>query len=129
MAVVVSIHVPTRGTTKGRFWYLQPVLCFNPRSHEGNDNDIDAFRKSPDVSIHVPTRGTTSLYCVGWKSFLFQSTFPRGERRFTNMTNSKEPKVSIHVPTRGTTLRRKNSWTMSMFQSTFPRGERLYPTS
>ena len=58
--LLVSIHVPTRGTTV--LWPASPaaLTCFNPRSHEGND--------------------ITSATALVW-ILLFQSTFPRGERQ------------------------------------------------
>ena len=34
--VVISIHVPTRGTTQAARWGLS-VMYFNPRAHEGHD--------------------------------------------------------------------------------------------
>ena len=34
---MVSIHVPTRGTTHFRICTCRFGICFNPRSHEGND--------------------------------------------------------------------------------------------
>ena len=78
----VSIHVPTRGTTKedaagavndavfqSTFPRGERLLCttlfaskksFNPRSHEGNDEIPPPTRGNATfVSIHVPTRGTT----------------------------------------------------------------------
>ena len=62
----------------------ESAVCFNPRSHEGNDGRYDLKNFSKHVSIHVPTRGTTK---IDIKEFLdklgFQSTFPRGERRVT----------------------------------------------
>ena len=81
------------------------IICFNPRSREGNDCQCCDF--TPErryVSIHVPARGTTEKtgnYHIQSSSFnprsregndqqgriipehlhRFQSTFPRGERR------------------------------------------------
>ena len=120
----VSIHVPTRGTTFIFYFYYGILLfqstfprgerrqpadrsaeCrgFNPRSHEGNDEDpIPAKANMEYVSIHVPTRGTTdAVPSLG---------------RFR--------RVSIHVPTRGTTPSNMTSVSYGRFQSTFPRGER-----
>ena len=101
---VVSIHVPTRGTTdtvsnavitvkfqstfprgERRLSERLPALypyCFNPRSHEGNDNGVQLIQQG---------------------LILFQSTFPRGERRPLWACRSCCSSVSIHVPTRGTT--------------------------
>ena len=79
--------------------------CFNPRSHEGNDGVSEAdhsFLYSVSihvptrgttlffdfeftwyaVSIHVPTRGTTTCNAPNVGYSQFQSTFPRGERRW-----------------------------------------------
>ena len=55
----VSIHVPTRGTTRMNITELWSIW----------------------VSIHVPTRGTTLLACELLRYHTFQSTFPRGERQ------------------------------------------------
>ena len=55
----ISIHVPSWGTT----------FCRNRRY------------KKLYISIHVPSWGTTALGVTTVTTFLFQSTFPRGERR------------------------------------------------
>ena len=81
-SVCISIHVPTRGTTQ-----LFPFV-------------IVWFA----ISIHVPTRGTTQLCLKMQSQGVFQSTFPRGERLF-----------QLHIPC-----------LVRAFQSTFPRGERLF---
>ena len=54
------------------------------------------------ISIHVPTWGTTLSISTNLFALIFQSTFPRGERR--------GPYLIFLSPCR--------------FQSTFPRGER-----
>ncbi len=57
--------------------------CFNPRAHEGHDTSLSiAGNARVKVSIHVPTRGTT--YCGVFldMGLGFQSTCPRGARRF-----------------------------------------------
>ena len=56
----VSIHVPAKGTTKWRLKHWKSRYRFNPRSREGNDL--------------IPSDGVDRLN-------LFQSTFPRRERR------------------------------------------------
>ena len=102
--IYVSIHVPTRGTTEWEATLEHPI----------------------DVSIHVPTRGTTIRgiqRCGNHKRF--QSTFPRGERLdvFHQFRIARD--VSIHVPTRGTTAKPVENIVYELtFQSTFPRGER-----
>ena len=125
LAIKVSIHVPTRGTTKKDDAESEEAWGFNPRSHEGNDVRLHTVCDRVIVSIHVPTRGTT---------YFIASPVSATE-------------VSIHVPTRGTTLRvisigltvacfnprshegndgdrKPVSRRRKMFQSTFPRGER-----
>ena len=99
----VSIHVPTRGTTWSRNDDQLRISGFNPRSHEGNDKSVMTWLRV---------------------SFLFQSTFPRGERQVCDDLGASQYSVSIHVPTRGTTLPTEEELAEAEFQSTFPRGER-----
>ena len=124
MLVMVSIHVPARGTTKQIALY--PVLL--------------------QVSIHVPARGTTVIIVFPRFNQLFQSTFPQGERllhvplptlqaRFNPRSRKGNDvpalcyatcvvNVSIHVPARGTTKIIIKIYADIRFQSTFPQGER-----
>ena len=61
-------------------------------------------------------------------SSIFQSTFPRGERRCACRFIDFRHLISIHVPTWGTTSAPKVAFSgPPLFQSTFPRGERLSP--
>ena len=109
-----------------RLTFSLACLCFNPRSHKGNDEELSSsfLRRSSfqstfpqgerqtklmsglsenDVSIHVPTRGTT----------IQETGDPDGLQ------------VSIHVPTRGTTIPCAFFFVLGItFQSTFPQGER-----
>ena len=56
----ISIHVPTRGTTKPAVFAVPSRHYFNPRSHKGNDLFQSPFSHTVLlISIHVPTRGTT----------------------------------------------------------------------
>ena len=101
--------------------------------------------KKGGVSIHVPARGATVLYLCEVEDYLFQSTFPHGERPQLSYRifalRSFNPRsrtgndcilleqilnsdVSIHVPARGTTLDITDNTSSSGFQSTFPHGER-----
>ena len=103
----VSIHVPARGTTR-----LEPAagekrLSFNPRSRKGNDEVRLRSFSVHSVSIHVPARGTTYFFQLTASQFLFQSTFPQGERLCGEF----------------------NRFSPSGFQSTFPQGERQMLTS
>ncbi len=121
----VSIHVPARGTTGSTQDSVDQYKSFNPRSRTGNDAREIMSEVLGAVSIHVPARGTTLLFydyddpkavsihvpargttppsstLIG--RFLFQSTFPHGER----------PPDPFSFAASG-----------YRFQSTFPHGER-----
>ena len=77
---IISIHVPTRGTTP---WIINGQLVTS-------------------ISIHVPTRGTTWLMILQFRFIKFQSTCPRGAR-LRYLVLILVFLISIHVPTRGTT--------------------------
>ena len=80
--VHISIHAPTRGATnadlnmrssKQKFQSTLPrgerqlstnftiygYTYFNPRSHEGSDENANANKSNIEISIHAPTRGAT----------------------------------------------------------------------
>ena len=78
-------------------------IHFNPRSLVGNDYIPVGTYTIVEISIHVPSWGTTIFTRRQPPCILFQSTFPRGERR-----------AEI-----------KAFKSLQEFQSTFPRGERL----
>ena len=85
------------------FHALNDNINFNPRSREGNDersrNDalmeiisihvpakgttvrLHMFGDQDNISIHVPAKGTTWGNHFIYRKTLFQSTFPRRERR------------------------------------------------
>ena len=56
---------------------------------------------------------------------VFQSTLPRGERRFFRNIWLIDPTISIHAPARGATAFIALIGIFFSFQSTLPRGERL----
>ena len=124
---VISIHVPTRGTTITRLrcsalrqssfqstfpqgerpwglFLLYRLKDFNPRSHKGNDCTPTVTSFATDISIHVPTRGTTAMSRRNFLCCEFQSTFPQGERLQVTQQLRQLMLISIHVPTRGTTI-------------------------
>ena len=141
----ISIHVPSWGTTSmlagcGKAYPFQStfprgerrflrggsrlVSYFNPRSLVGNDEQAEARQWQHAISIHVPSWGTTACTSIETGVDLFQSTFPRGERRQLRKILHKTKQISIHVPSWGTTQCLANTRRMRLFQSTFPRGER-----
>ena len=87
-------------------WLL--LVNFNPRSHEGSDEDAAKAAEKLKISIHAPTRGATTRALIPHSPIInfnprshegsdwnhaegrsshgrFQSTLPRGERRFTGL--------------------------------------------
>ena len=121
----ISIHAPTRGATSfttsysslskfqstlprgERLWKTCSFpfrLYFNPRSHEGSDAWCRSCYSHNQISIHAPTRGATMGSFIPYLISKFQSTLPRGERRFLIMFAA---------------------CIICVFQSTLPRGERL----
>ena len=82
------------------------VQSFNPRSHKGNDGDIfnDQYF---DIGFNPRSHKGNDFYPPHHLPSLlkFQSTFPQGERLFVYLRLNGTVVVSIHVPTRGTTSR------------------------
>ena len=123
--LLVSIHVPARGTTEMRDNAVKQQAVSIHVPARGTTDNPHAFTKSFTVSIHVPARGTTILRSISAYPMQFQSTFPRGERQTAAPPVPHQRSVSIHVPARGTTKGVNPTGVLWMFQSTFPRGERL----
>ena len=71
------------GNGEQRSKHLRACRNFNPRSLVGNDKCKAQMEQTAKISIHVPSWGTTPMPTVGSCFFIFQSTFPRGERRIT----------------------------------------------
>ena len=57
----VSIHVPTRGTTKWAETVQEIALVSIHVPTRGTTEMIEKSEKKLQVSIHVPTRGTTAI--------------------------------------------------------------------
>ena len=66
------------------------------------------------------------IYNVSNVILLFQSTFPRRERRSSASLHYILMLISIHVPTKGTTDIEVSYIADTKFQSTFPRRERQH---
>ena len=82
------------------------MLYFNPRSHEGSDDNRTGDIKCLKISILAPTRGATRFICEQYAGL----------------------SISIHAPTRGATVFKIiKSVGYTIFQSTLPRGERPQP--
>ena len=99
---MISIHVPTRGTTGH---------CLEER-------------KTTQFQSTCPRGARLSGFLPITTCTIFQSTCPRGARR-CNRKNLQPCAISIHVPTRGTTMDPNKVRQTVIFQSTCPRGARL----
>ena len=124
---IVSIHVPTRGTTICRRLLFRTYIPFQSTVPRGERHVLQIAHVSTDTFQSTFPRGERllpSFFTI--LPILFQSTFPRGERPATlscyrRMWESFNPRshegndhdpavfqkalcVSIHVPTRGTTF-------------------------
>ena len=98
---------------------------FNPRSHEGSDDDKRSCEKRIKISIHAPTRGATTNTVELKDNFQFQSTLPRGERRYNVYYKEFETEFQSTLPRGERPIYAKEDIYNVKFQSTLPRGERL----
>ena len=108
IVATISIHAPARGATVVSILtcpsnsYFNPrsregsdvcfrvyerlSIYFNPRSREGSDNVYYEYSKYRGISIHAPARGATIASSPLSSGLIrFQSTLPRGERRYSGM--------------------------------------------
>ena len=145
----VSIHAPAWGATGVATFPGRPKSSFNPRSRVGSDDDpIKAAALELAVSIHAPAWGATPFVFLPLSTAkAFQSTLPRGERRWTRCLprrrNRFNPRSRVGSDAGvlgrryairrfnprsrvGSDLMRQLPWCDALpFQSTLPRGERL----
>ena len=79
--MAISIHVPSWGTTgaEARSDGFLSISIHVPSW--GTTITILSFLLRTSISIHVPSWGTTGPAVYDRFSIVFQSTFPRGERR------------------------------------------------
>jgi len=80
---VISIHVPTWGTTSVAL-HVVNQYDFNPRAYVRHDSPSRPDVISALISIHVPTWGTTHYRSKYQSTPLFQSTCLREARREFN---------------------------------------------
>ena len=81
---LTTLHFNPRslvGNDEVLIWSSFPLADFNPRSLVGNDYIPVGTYTIVEISIHVPSWGTTIFTRRQPPCILFQSTFPRGERR------------------------------------------------
>ena len=100
-------------STPPRGWRLHTSLIFcrikdfNPLHHEGGDRDRQTKAGQHEISIHSTTRVETAPVATEQKCKQFQSTPPRGWRRFSFINSYRYFDISIHSTTRVETWRRK----------------------
>ena len=149
---MISIHAPTGGATGQAYLIPYRNKDFNPRSHGGSDSGRINDRDQRNYFNPRSHGGSDKYIPVNLCSnSRFQSTLPRGERRYHPQTEkpkkdfnprshggsdrSEQRKlgsvavISIHAPTGGATSILIMSASIRLFQSTLPRGERLNVTS
>ena len=79
--VKISIHVPARGTTERLWLSTQQKYISIHVPARGTTCTVRVTEQHNNISIHVPARGTTVLSNLFNTEYIFQSTFPRGERQ------------------------------------------------
>ena len=101
---LISIHAPARGATKEMWKYSQAVnISIHAPARGATHNFMPDFQKNK-ISIHAPARGATIVtFDISALKDIFQSTLPRGERRFIVKRLLLLLLISIHAPARGAT--------------------------
>ena len=142
---VISIHVPTWGTTLSISTNLF-ALIFQSTFPRGERPGITmTFTRALPFQSTFPRGERRGPYLIFLSPCRFQSTFPRGERHLCWLVAVKHihfnprslvgndyipvgtytiVEISIHVPSWGTTIFTRRQPPCILFQSTFPRGER-----
>ena len=122
----VSIHAPAWGATRRASWSSKVVTGFNPRTRVGCDPmSYIIVNAHNTVSIHAPAWGATSRLVVAVSWSMFQSTHPRGVRRYRPGAARHDPgrfnpRTRVGCDLQGAVARHAQE----VFQSTHPRGVR-----
>ena len=104
LASLVSIHAPAWGATRYLLGQVRDLLGFNPRTRVGCDRAQSSQPFIPP-SFNPRTRvGCDQHHPLHTSSIIpFQSTHPRGVRRYWGCTPPAPAGVSIHAPAWGAT--------------------------
>ena len=79
-------------------------IYFNPRSHEGSDDQSRQLQELIQISIHAPTRGATADFKVTCKALLdFNPRSHEGSDGAQDVGFTGVVPISIHAPTWGAT--------------------------
>jgi len=128
LITLVSIHAPAGGATS-RAMMACTWAGVSIHAPAGGATCLDCCLGDMRevVSIHAPAGGATIIDAQELQLHaLFQSTRPRGARRFSLTTFTVRMYVSIHAPAGGATRKLPSSlMSWRSFQSTRPRGARL----
>ena len=122
----VSIHAPAWGATSDEERLGLYDYSFNPRTRVGCDAAQQALEDDV-IGFNPRTRVGCDQFVVHGLdlSATFQSTHPRGVRRYQNRYDEYRWHVSIHAPAWGaTSLAQCKAAQRRAFQSTHPRGVR-----
>ena len=99
----ISIHAPARGATIIEVEAGEGYAISIHAPARGATIEIyPEFRKG-EISIHAPARGATTQMEIFTMAVQFQSTLPRGERRWWRSCGRNATSISIHAPARGAT--------------------------
>ena len=98
---------------------------FNPRSHEGSDQEPHNIYFQPCISIHAPTKGATVPIAYHFLFiYVFQSTLPRRERPISAIFEMSFDSFQSTLPREERRLMMRYKSSGVVFQSTLPREER-----
>ena len=106
----VSIHAPARGATASLNLNKFGIKGFNPRSRAGRDGGTMVSCREYTLFQSTLPRGERRYMTVEEEAAtLFQSTLPRGERLRLFNYSPAAIRVSIHAPARGATYARREA--------------------
>ena len=100
----ISIHAPTKGATQFDEQKRQDARYFNPRSHEGSDENM-AYDIGPRIDFNPRSHEGSDDNANSQDALIakFQSTLPRRERLLVSFDVCGYHRISIHAPTKGAT--------------------------
>ena len=101
------------------------IQNFNPRPRVGGDSIHRRSRPLAGISIHAPAWGATEWEDTMVLAAIFQSTPPRGGRRFGGCSARRPPNFNPRPRVGGDLTRWFQRDSTKAFQSTPPRGGRL----
>ena len=127
LVILISIHVPAWGTTFTPETVRLGSTDFNPRSRVGNDDDFQYILAIPYIFQSTFPRGERLMVLPSHIHLAeFQSTFPRGERLHVHSEHNGYDYFNPRSRVGNDDVVKQATGVSTIFQSTFPRGERHY---